>query len=63
MFCLMIDRMLSIMEESRLEGTLNIIRGGKAMLENWSKPQKPDEAELEERLKIARDKLSEQQMR
>jgi len=32
------------------------------MLENWNKPQKPEEAELEERLKAARDKLSRQQM-
>ena len=32
------------------------------MLENWNKPQKPEEAELEERLAVARDKLSRQQM-
>lgn len=32
------------------------------MLENWNKPQRPEEAELEERLKAARDKLSRQQM-
>ena len=33
------------------------------MLENWRKPQRPDEAEVEERLKIAREKLSGQQMK
>lgn len=33
------------------------------MLENWSKPQRPDDAELEERIKTAREKLSAQQMR
>lgn len=32
------------------------------MLENWSKPQRPDETELEERLKAANEKLSSQQM-
>ena len=32
------------------------------MLENWNKPQKPEEEELEERLKEAREKLSRQQM-
>ena len=32
------------------------------MLENWNKPQKPEDAELEERLKAAREKLSVQQM-
>ena len=33
------------------------------MLENWNKPQKPDDAELEERLKVAREKLAGQQMK
>lgn len=32
------------------------------MLENWNKPQRPEEAELEERLKAASEKLSSQQM-
>lgn len=32
------------------------------MLENWNKPQRPEEAELEERLKAANEKLSSQQM-
>ncbi len=32
------------------------------MLENWNKPQKPENAELEERLKMAREKLARQQM-
>ena len=36
--------------------------GGEGMLENWNKPNKPEAAELEERLKVARDKLSKQQM-
>lgn len=33
------------------------------MLENWSKPQKPDDGQLEERIKAAREKLSVQQMK
>ena len=33
------------------------------MLENWSKPQKPDDGQLEERIKAAREKLSAQQMK
>lgn len=32
------------------------------MLENWNKPQRPEDAELEERLKAANEKLSSQQM-
>lgn len=32
------------------------------MLENWNKPQKPEDAELQERLKAANEKLSSQQM-
>lgn len=32
------------------------------MLENWNKPQKPEEAELQERLKAANEKLASQQM-
>ena len=32
------------------------------MLENWIRPQRPEEAELEERLKAANEKLSRQQM-
>lgn len=32
------------------------------MLENWNKPQRPEDAELEERLKAANAKLSSQQM-
>lgn len=32
------------------------------MLENWNKPQRPEETELEERLKAANEKLSSQQM-
>lgn len=32
------------------------------MLENWNKPQKPEDAEIEERLKSAREKLARQQM-
>lgn len=37
--------------------------GGTHMLENWSKPQKPDDGQLEERIKAAREKLSAQQMK
>ncbi|MCI6244179.1 MAG: polyphosphate:AMP phosphotransferase [Agathobacter sp.] len=33
------------------------------MLENWNKPQRPEETELEERLKAAREKLARQQMK
>ncbi len=33
------------------------------MLENWNKPQRPDDAELEERLRSARGKLAVQQMK
>lgn len=32
------------------------------MLENWNRPQRPEEAELEERLKAANEKLAGQQM-
>lgn len=37
-------------------------KGGRSMLENWNKPQKPEEAELQERLKAANEKLASQQM-
>lgn len=33
------------------------------MLENWNKPQRPDDEEIEARLKVAREKLSGQQMK